>query len=99
MKKHLLVLPLIFSVVLVPPPDPFKSGESAYEMYLHHFDNFESSVDVGDYELACSELRLAFNILTFQFSQIREHKPNFSWVQTNMEVKDMIAGGCTPYGD
>ena len=99
MKKHLLVLPLIFSVVLVPPPDPFKSGESAYEMYLHHFDNFESSVDVGDYELACSELRLAFNILTFQFSQIREHKPYLHWVQTKKELKEMIAGGCTPYGD
>ena len=99
MTKLLVVLPLIFSVVLAPPPDPFKSGESAYKMYLHHFDNFESSVDVGDYELACSELRLAFNILTFNLSQIREHKPNFSWVQTKMEVKDMIAGGCTPYGD
>ena len=63
-----------------------------------HFGNFESSRDLGDYELACSELRLAFNILTFQFSQIRQHKPYFRWVQTKKEIKDMLAGGCTPTG-
>ena len=99
MKKHLIVLPLIFSAVLVPSPDPFKSGESAYKIYLHHFGNFESSRDLGDYELACSELRLAFNILTFQLSQIRQHKPYFRWVQTKKKIKDTLAGGCTPYGD
>ena len=99
MNKHLLVLPLIFSADLVPPPDPPKPGESAYKIYLHHFSKFESSRDLGDYELACSELRTAFNILTFQFSQIMQHKPYFRWVQTRKELKNMLAGGCTPYGD
>ena len=83
MNKHLLVLPLIFSAVLVPRQILLNPASLLTRCIC--ITSAPSSEILG-LSTGCSELRLAFNILTFQPAKFGSTNL-FSWVRTKKETK------------
>ena len=64
MRKLLLLLPLILATPVLADSDPFGLNRDAYRRFSQHFVDFYQFASVQDWEMACSELRMA-NLLRF----------------------------------
>ena len=94
MRKILLLLPLILATPVLAESDPFGLGENAFKKYQQHFNNAFKFIELEDYEMGCSELRMASTVLKTNFSQLQQYKPDFDFFKSRATVKYLIEGGC-----
>ena len=94
MRKLLLLLPLILAGPVLAESDPFGLGKHAFEKYRLHFNNAYKFMDLEDYEMVCSELRMASTVLKVNFSLLQQYKPDFDFFKGRANIKYLIEGGC-----
>ena len=99
MRKLLLLLPIILATPVLAESDPFGLGKSALKKYTQHLDNSIEFTKLEDYEMACSEMRMASLVLKIQFSEIQQYRPDINWFEARSEDQDFITKVCEPYGD
>ena len=63
MRKFLLLLPLVLATPVLVESDPFGLGKHVWEKYQLHFNNAYKFIKLEDYEMGCSELRMASTVL------------------------------------
>lgn len=95
MKKLLLLLPLIFSAPVLAQSDPLGFGRSAAERYTQHMTNANKFSDLNDWEMACSELRMADLELRVNFSQLQQYDPTQDWFGSRTLVKRLLEKFCS----
>ncbi len=59
----ILILPLSLATPVLAESDPFGCGKYAFEKYQLHFNNAYKFIELEDYEMGCSELRMASKVL------------------------------------
>ena len=98
MRKLLLLLPLNLATPVLAESDPFGLNEHAFQTYKRHFENFDKFANADDWEMACSELRMASTVLKTQFSQLQKARPSIDWFKSRQSDQEFLSELCTPYG-
>ena len=96
--RKLLLLLLIFTAEATARSETFAFVEHALPKYQHSLESFSKSGKLEDYKMACTELRMASILLKNKLNQLKSRKPQHNWLQTKKTVKEIIQGGCEPYG-
>ena len=96
--RKLLLLLLIFSAEAKAGSETFAFVEHALPKYQKSLENFSKSGKLEDYKMACTELRMASTVLNNKLNQLKSRKPQHNWHETKKTVKEIIQGGCEPYG-
>ena len=95
--KNLLLLLLLTGSTTVTANEV--SGRSAYMEYLLHVDKAREFILLENIKMACSEMRLASIILTIEFNNLQNYKPEINWLQSRTKNQKFLDDLCTPYGD
>ena len=94
MRKLLLLLPLVLATPVLAESDPFGLGKHVWEKYQLHLNNAYKFIELEDYEMGCSELRMASTVLKVNFSLLQQYKPDFDFFESRANIKYLIEGGC-----
>lgn len=96
--RKLLLLLLIFPSKVTAEPKTFAFVEHALPKYQHSLERFSKFGELEDYKMACTELRMASTVLKNKLNQLKSNNPQHNWLQTKKTIKEVIQGGCEPYG-
>ena len=71
MSKLLLLLTLISATPVLAESDLFGFREQVFQMYGQYFNNASKFIELEDYEMGCSEQRMASTVLKTHFSLLQ----------------------------
>ena len=102
MRKLLLLLPLILATPVLAESDHFGLNRDAYRRFSQHFVNFYQFGFDQDWEMACSELRMANAVMKTNFRQLQQYAvdqgSNFDWFETRRVLKLALERDSIPKG-
>ena len=96
--RKLFLLLLIFPAEAMAESEIFGFAEHAVQKYQHSLESFSKLGKPEDYKMACTELRMASTVLKNKLNQLESNNPQHNWLQTKKTIKEVLQGGCEPYG-
>ena len=98
MRHPLLILLLNLLTLPLAASDAPEKAENAVYRYQLHLDNFLSQGKLHNYRMACLELRMASTSINNELNKLQLNSTSYRAFLIRDKIKDILAGGCKPYG-
>ena len=98
MRPPLLILLLNLPTLPLTASEVSAQAKNAIHRYRTHLAEFSRTGEVGKYKMACLELRMASTTLYDKLNKLQAYPSSLKSLPAKDTIKNILAGGCKPYG-